>query len=225
MGTFKDTVDYLIKKRLIEYNQDQQYYTITKLGQAGAMSFLTVKEISFVLKNVNDLNPIEIAILMDPFENIHLAPYLIGFLENSLKTRVPTRLFTSSALELLDQASIKVQKLDKAAVELLIAWNKYFFNCDCDDSPYCNHGLINVNKLLISLRTRKASPEAIARIIEKDYGLYAFPGDILRWLESIIHKLEGIKKITSAVKIDISEKLAIIEGAIKDHDEVKEEKL
>lgn len=225
IGTFKDTVDYLINKRLIEYNQDQHYYTITKLGAAGAMSFLTVKEISFVLKNVNELNPIEIAILMDPFENIHLAPYLIGFLEKTLKTRVPTRLFTSSALELLDQASVKVQKLDKAAVELLITWNKYFFNCECDDSPYCNHGLINVNKLLITLRTRKASPEAIARIIEKDYGLYAFPGDILRWLESIIHKLEGIKKVTSAVKIDMSEKLAIIENAIQDPDEVTAEKL
>ena len=138
---------------------------------------------------------------------------------------MPTRLFTSSALELLDQASVKVQKLDKAAVELLIAWNRFFFNCDCEDRPYCNHGLINVNKLLINLRTQRASPEAIAKIIEKDYGLYAFPGDILRWLESIIHKLEGIKKITEAVKIDMSERLAIIEEAIQDPNKVTEEKL
>ncbi len=224
-GTFKDTTEYLLKRKLIELNQETATYSITKLGSAGAMSFLTVKEISFVLKNINELNPIEIAILMDPFENIHLAPYLIGFLEKALKTRVPTRLFTSSALDLLDQASIKVQKLDKAAVELLVAWNKYFFNCECEDSPYCNHGLINVNKLLINLRTKRASPEAIARIIEKDYGLYAFPGDILRWLESIIHKLEGIKKVTSAVKIDISEKLAVIEGAIQDPNSVTQETL
>ena len=224
-GTFKDTADFLVKKKLVEYNQENNQYSITKLGSAGAMSFLTVKEISFVLKNINELNPIEIAILMDPFENIHLSPYLIGFLEKTLKTRVPTRLFTSSALELLDQASVKVQKLDKVAVELLVAWNKYFFNCECEDSPYCNHGLINVNKLLISLRTKRGSPEAIARIIDKDYGLYAFPGDILRWLESIIHKLEGIKKVTSAVKIDMSEQLAIIEGAIQDPDQLTDEKI
>ena len=224
-GSFKDTADFLVKKKLVEYNQENNQYSITKLGSAGAMSFLTVKEISFVLKNINELNPIEIAILMDPFENIHLSPYLIGFLEKTLKTRVPTRLFTSSALELLDQASVKVQKLDKAAVELLVAWNKYFFNCECEDSPYCNHGLINVNKLLISLRTKRGSPEAIARIIDKDYGLYAFPGDILRWLESIIHKLEGIKKVTSAVKIDMSEQLAIIEGAIQDPDQLTDEKI
>ncbi len=224
-GTFKDTADYLVSKQLVSYNEENSTYAITKLGQAGAMSFLTVKEISFVLKNINSLLPIEIAILMDPFENIHLAPYLIGFLEKSLKTRVPTRLFTSSALELLDQASVKVQKLDKTVVELLIAWNKYFFNCNCEDRPYCNHGLINVDKLLITLRTRKGSPEAIAKIIEKEYGLYAFPGDILRWLESIVHKLEGIKKITSAVKIDVSEKLEVIESAIQDPDAINEQKL
>ena len=225
-GTFKDTVDYLLSKNLVQFDQSSDIYSVTKLGQAGAMSFLTVKEISFVLKNVNNnLNPIEIAILMDPFENVHLAPYLIGYLEKALKTRVPTRLFSSSALELLDQASVKVQKLDKAAVELLIAWNKYFFNCDCEDRPYCNHGLINVNKLFITLRMQKLSPEAIARVIEKEYGLYAFSGDILRWLESIIHKLEGIKKVTSAVKIDLSEKLAVLEEAIQDPDATTEEKL
>ena len=226
-GSFKDTAEYLTKKGLIQFNENEDSYNITKLGQAGAVSFLTVKEISFVLKKIkeSELNPIEIAIMMDPFENIHLSPYLVGYLEKSLKTRVPTRLFTSSALELLDQASIKVQKLDKAAIELLIMWNKHFFNCECDDRPYCDHGLINVNKLLVSLRTQRLSPEAIARVIDKDYGLYAFPGDILRWLESIIHKLEGIKKVTSAVKIDISEKLALIEEALQDPDKISIEKL
>jgi helicase len=225
-GTFEETAKYLVTKQLINFDKDNKTYGISKLGQAGAMSFLTVKEISFVLEKVdNNMNPIEIAILMEPFENIHLSPYLIGYLEKTLKSHVPTRLFTSSALELLDQASIKVQKLDKTAVEILIVWNKTFFNCECSDRPYCDHGLINVNRLLINLRVKKLSPEAIARVIEKDYGLYAFPGDILRWLESILHKLEGIKKVTAAVKIDISEKLAIIEDAIQDPDKHTEEKL
>jgi helicase len=204
-GNFDRSIDYLIKMGLVlEKNKDK--FEVTKLGHAGALSFLTVKEIKFVKKEMETKiprrNPIEIAIKMEPFEGIHLSPRLIGFLERTLKTKVTSRLFTSSALDLLDQASIKVQKLDPNVLKILMLWNQLFFNCDCKDRPYCDHGLININKLLIQLHLNKYNPGGITQYIDKKFGLYAYPGDILRWLESFLHRLEGIKKVVTALEIE-----------------------
>jgi helicase len=227
VGTFDDSVNYLMKNRLVVFKDNK--YIITELGRAGALSFLKVKDVLFVIKKLKTLQQIEIAILMEPFENIHLSSYLHSYLEKTLKNRISTRFFSSNVLDILDSASVKAQKLDKKSVNFLIQWSQEFFNCGCEDMPYCNHGLINVNKKLLDLRIRGNGPESITRILEKDYGLYAFSGDVLRWIESILYKLEGIKKISLAVNKKVSKEdeigLDIIEEAIQDPKQVSKEKL
>jgi len=154
---------------------------------------------------------------MEAFENIHLAPRLIGFMERALKTRISSRLFNSNALDLLDSASVKVGKLGKQVLDTLMRWNQIFFNCGCPDMPYCDHGVINVNKLLLQLRFNGYGPKAISSYIEKKFGLYAYPGDILRWLESLLHRLEGIQKITAALAdYEAENQINVIIGSLED---------
>ena len=214
-GTFEEARNFLQAKHLI-INQDSGY-KVSKLGRAGSRSFLTVSDIGYVQTQLKSHSALEIAILMEPFENIHLAPRLIGFMEKALKTRVSSRLFNSSALELLDSASVRVAKLDKHVLATLMQWSQLFFNCGCPDTPYCDHGVINVNKLLLQLRFNGYGPKAISSYIEKKFGLYAYPGDILRWLESLLHRLEGIQKITAALSDhDTENQVNLIIGSLED---------
>jgi len=170
---------------------------------------------------LNTHSPLEIAITMEPFENINLSARLTGFIERALKTRVGSRLFNSNALELLDSASVNVAKLDRNVLDLLMKWSQLFFNCGDEDSPYCDHGLQNINKLLLQLRLNGYGPNAIAQYIDKNFGFSAYPGDILRWLESLLHRLEGVNKIVSALDaVDTENQINIIIESIEDPDKV-----
>lgn len=202
-GSFEGVINYLLRLNFIEKIKDQDnWYMITSLGRASALSFLTVEETELVLNLLNKKDPIDIAILLEPFESIQLSSQLIGYLEQVLQTHIPSRLFNNSALELLDEASIKVEKLDPKVTTILTTWAKEFFNCNCKDRPYCDDGMININRKLLELRTFGNSPDRIAKIFDRYYSLNIYSGDLLRWLETILYKLEGIEKIATAVRKD-----------------------
>lgn len=221
VGTFEETALFLEKKGLTQRTGPDEWQ-VTSLGRAGALSFLTVDEVDFVQKRLPRTEPLDIAVLMEPFEGIHLAPYLMGFLEKALKTRVSSRLFSSNVLELLDSASVRVGKLDKQALNILVRWTQLFFNCEHKDKPYCDCGLVNVNKLLVQLRLEGYTPEAISNEIQRSYGLYAFPGDLMRWLESLLHRLEGIGKVAQAVRADAAEQVQQVTRQIQNPQPHKE---
>ncbi|HKZ40142.1 MAG TPA: DUF5814 domain-containing protein, partial [Candidatus Hodarchaeales archaeon] len=178
-----------------------QIVKITPLGQAGANSFLAIEEIQLVLDLLNNgRGPLDIAIMLDPLENIHLSPQIIGFLERGLGTRVKTRLFSSNVLELFHRTSGKLEKLDPKVVGILTGWYKQFFNCKCSDRPYCDCGMININRKLLEYRMDGNSPAIIAKRLSAEHNFSIFAGDALRWLESIIYKLEGVRSIAGASK-------------------------
>ncbi|MFW9930123.1 MAG: DUF5814 domain-containing protein, partial [Candidatus Thorarchaeota archaeon] len=211
-GDLHENLLYLKKLHLIDWKDHE--IEITKLGQAGALSFLTIEEMELVLDILEKRDFMEIAILLDPLENIHLTPKVVGYLERSLQTRVKTRLFNSNALDLVDKVSELVKKLDPKVMQILIKWFQDFFNCKCRDKPDCDCGKVNVNKKLLEYRLLGLSPNAIAKKLNNEYGLYIYPGDLLRWLESILYKLEGIEKIILALNHE-TEDIRIIIRAIQ----------
>ncbi|MHA2105252.1 MAG: DUF5814 domain-containing protein [Candidatus Hodarchaeales archaeon] len=196
-GSFNDVLIYLLRLKLLARKENQ--IIITDLGKAGAISFLTIDEINLVLNLNRQRDYIDIAILLDPLENIQISSRIVGMIERSLQTRVKTRLFNSNALDLIDKMGEVAEKLEPKAIQLLTKWFVELFNCKCKDKPDCDCGKVNVNKKLIEYRLMGLSPSAIAKRMDKEYGLYVYPGDLLRWLESVLYKLEGIQKIAKAL--------------------------
>jgi superfamily II helicase len=37
-------------------------------------------------------------------------------------------------------------------IEYIIKWTREIFNCDCKDSPYCECGRLNLERIILKLR-------------------------------------------------------------------------
>jgi helicase len=70
------------------------------------------------------------------------------------------------------------------------------------------------------------NPTGIAQLLRKDYELWAYPGDIYSWLDTLIHNLKAVQRISLVEgKTDMNEEIvsqiARIERPLEE--EVKDE--
>jgi superfamily II helicase len=94
-------------------------------------------------------------------------------------------------------------ELDDAARDDALAFVEDFLDCDCDSNPYCGHPERKFVSYLLELRADGFGPEAIVDAMGADYGLAAYPGDVLSFLDDSIRTL------------DAAESLAEVDGAVE----------
>ena len=175
-------------------------YKPTQLGQAIAKSFLNIE---ICLKIVNTLNKkeksvIEIALDLKPIKNIYLSKGVIADLAKNVNMRYRSNnLFSASVLSLMNAEYVKKRKsFSHEFIEFVSKWIKDIFNCNCKDSPYCDCGKLNLEKMILNLRARdNLTIEEIGDFFEEEYKIIIFKGDIIDYLENLIYSLESIKKI------------------------------
>ena len=73
-----------------------------------------------------------------------------------------------------------------------------FFSCDCGD-PFCEHPAQEFARLVLDLRMSGLSPRAISAHFGKEYDLLLYAGDVYSYLDQVVHKLEAIERIASAM--------------------------
>jgi superfamily II helicase len=61
--------------------------------------------------------------------------------------------------------------------------------------PYYDCPLLATNRKLIELRTAGLTPKRISRYMERHFYLKVYSGDLLRFFDNLIHRLQGIKRI------------------------------
>jgi helicase len=208
-----DALKYLVKRHMIRVRKGGVFPT--ELGKATTLSFLTPSEGFEVRKLLGKMNLLEIAINLEPFENVYLSSKLQSEVNTAFKTYMPTRLFSGVFSDLTDlrKPHSGASRLPHWVFELFTKWTSDFFNCGCKDFPECNHGKINVGKWIIERRHDGLNPTGIAKKLRSDYELWAYPGDIYSWLDTLIHNLQAVRRVaTIAGKTDISEE---IEGQIQ----------
>ena len=110
-------------------------------------------------------------------------------LGDQLGTRLPRGAFSGATLDLLFTGEI--DKLDDASRERVLDFAQAFLDCDCDANPYCGHPERKFVRYLLEARTDGLGPEAIVDSMEADYGLYAYPGDVLSFLDDAVRTLEA----------------------------------
>lgn len=172
---------------------------ITSYGKSIAMSFLKPFEADYIKKElVNEKSPLDIALELEPFDNIYLSARLHNHLTKILKLNFSTRLFADSTLDILTNGE-NIIKLDEFYQNAIINLQMDFLSCECKDSPFCYCIERNLSEFVVKQRLKKQDPMDITRKLLKKYQIHAYPGDIFSWLDSLVRMLDAIKRISFAL--------------------------
>ncbi|MHA1362361.1 MAG: DUF5814 domain-containing protein [Candidatus Freyarchaeota archaeon] len=176
--------------------------TVTPFGRAASVSFLSPSEAVYVRENI-DTDPLTLAIKLEPFESVYLSSRLQGELNRAYNTNFPTRFFSGAVLDIMDVSRTKKpRKLEKWVLNLFAKWTRSFFTCKCRDNPFCECGQVELARKMVELRLQGLNPSSMSTLLEKEYELYVYPGDILEWLNSLIHSLRAVGRIAETMGRD-----------------------
>jgi len=192
----ESTIDILLDHNLIA--EKTEFYP-TRYGVAVSTSFLNYEDAEYIRKNLKTISPLEMALTLEPFENVYLSSRVHKKLSKILKVNLSTRLFADSTLDIISSAE-NISKLDPALQEALINLQMEFFTCKCKDRPFCTCFQMELSHRIIKHRIQRKDPVDISRILLKNYQIHAYAGDLFSWMDSIIRQLEAVKRIARAFK-------------------------
>jgi superfamily II helicase len=115
-------------------------------------------------------------------------------LASQLETNIPKGAFKGATLDLLYTGD-GLAKLDDATRDRILDFAQDFLDCDCDNNPYCGHPERKFVKYLLELRAQGLGPDAIVDVMSDDYLLYAYPGDVLSFLDDAVRTLEAVESL------------------------------
>jgi superfamily II helicase len=116
-------------------------------------------------------------------------------LASQLETNIPKGAFKGATLDLLYTGD-GLAKLDDATRDRILDFAQDFLDCDCDNNPYCGHPERKFVKYLLELRAQGLGPDAIVDVMSDDYLLYAYPGDVLSFLDDAVRTLEAVESLS-----------------------------
>ena len=57
-------------------------------------------------------------------------------------------------------------------------------------------------KTVLETRFEGLLPREISEYFQEEFEIYLYPGDIFGWLDSMVHKLQAVRRIAQALKAD-----------------------
>lgn len=117
-------------------------------------------------------------------------------LASQLETSIPKSAFSGATLDLLFQGE-SLAKLDDATRDRVLDFAQDFLDCNCEGNPHCGCPEEKFIEYLLELRAEGLHPEAIVNVMTDDYMVYAYPGDVLSFLDDSIRKLEAIEELAA----------------------------
>ncbi len=224
-----DALKLLVKTHMIRVKEGGAHPT--ELGKATSLSFLKPREGLMVEKLARKMNVLDIAIKLEPFESVYFSSKLQAEINSAFKTFMPTRLFSGIFNDLTDvsRPNTGATRLPKWVFELFGKWTREFFNCGCRDYPECDHGLVSLGRWIVNTRKEGFNPTGISAKLHDKFELWAYPGDILSWLDTLIHNLQAVKRIAAVagktdLNVEIEGQIERIETPLKFNSESEEEK-
>ncbi|MFW9974685.1 MAG: DUF5814 domain-containing protein [Candidatus Thorarchaeota archaeon] len=215
-----EALKHLVRTYMVRVKEGGVYPT--DLGRATSLSFLTPSTGLEVMKLTSTYDVIDIAIMLEPFENIYLTAKLQEEINSAFRTHMPTRLFSGVFSEIGDASNPKtgVGRLPQWVFEVFSKWTITFFNCGCRDYPECDHGKVSLGRWLVEKRKEGLNPSGLAQKLHDDFELWAYPGDIFSWLDSLIHSLKAVQRIANVagktdLHVQIEDQIARIERPLE----------
>ncbi len=208
----------LRKGQLIEMKQEK--YQVTTLGRAIALSFFSVEEGLMIVKEIRRReNPLTVALRLEFFNNIYITDEIKKIFLEELKINLPNKFITGRIMGIAASSIKFKRRLRKFSwlSKTIALWQKLFFGCKCGNAPHCDCTILTLNQTLIQLRIEQGlTPKRISQYMERKFNLKVYAGDLLRFYDNLIHRLQGIQRITMTLKKyeisdDISELIHKIE--------------
>ncbi|MHA1298808.1 MAG: DUF5814 domain-containing protein [Candidatus Helarchaeota archaeon] len=207
----EENLDFILKylelKKLILVENEE--FEVTSLGRAVSLSFFTPEEAMLIIKELKaNYNPLKIAIISDYFENIYISEKIRNELTKIYKTNIPTRFFSSTLVDFANLLKKRKKKAPNWLLDIIKKWYFTFFDCECEDRPYCECQFLKSNLKIVDFRLEGLSPNEISHKMEKEFGLTVYAGDTFRFLDNLIYKLKGIGMIAENIGLkEVKEKI------------------
>ena len=119
-------------------------------------------------------------------------------ISRQMDRNMPRNIFHGAALDILYNTD-EIEKVDSATRDQLMGFVTDFLDCGCDDAPYCGCAERKFVRHVIELRRQGMSPSRIVESLEAEYGLYAYEGDILDFLDTTVRSLEAIEEVADTL--------------------------
>ncbi|WP_435180623.1 DUF5814 domain-containing protein [Halorussus sp. AFM4] len=113
---------------------------------------------------------------------------------SQLETNIPKGAFKGATLDVLFQGE-NLAQLDDTTQERVLDFAEDFLDCDCQSNPYCGCAEKKFMRYLLRLREQGLGPEAIVDVMTDDYMVYAYPGDVLSFLDDSVRTLEAVEEL------------------------------
>ncbi|MHC1632064.1 MAG: DUF5814 domain-containing protein [Methanotrichaceae archaeon] len=168
----------------------------TPLGKAAAAHFLNPEQVKTIREELRkDKTTLEIIAELEQFEDL----YLKAAERISIKLKMPIsqRALHGSVLDMINSEDLS--KLEPKDQEYLLNFAKDFTRCNCKESPYCGCPERKVSMKILELRAEGASPNEIIGEFGNSYGMYAYSGDLINYLDQVVRHLDAIEEIARIV--------------------------
>ena len=189
----------LINLDLIRRKKEGNYFA-SNIGRSIAKSFLTIQESLDIIEllKTNAKNITEISLDLKPLKNVYLAKGMVANLAKNVNMKyMSNNFFSASVLNLMNAEYVKKRKkFSRQFIKFVMRWMNDIFTCKCEEKPYCDCGRIELEKIILELRTEDHfSISEIRQYLENQYNLTVFKGDIIDYLNSLIYSFQSIKNI------------------------------
>lgn len=130
-----------------------------------------------------------------------------------LDVRFARAAFSGSTLDALYAG--KIDQLDDATRAKVVAFAEDFLDCACESNPYCGHPERKFIQYLLELRAAGFEPETMVDVMTDDYGVVAFPGDVLSFLDEAVRALDAIEAIAAVTgENEMVDRARAVRGAL-----------
>ncbi len=164
----------------------------TRLGAVAAAHFLSPEDVKLIAEELQrGKNPMEIAVALESFEDLYLK--FAERISVALRMQISQRALHGSFLDLLNSAELN--DLERKIQKQCLEFTKDFLRCTCRDAPYCSCAAQNISLKILDLRAEGKSPAEIIDEFSDRYGMYAYQGDLINFLDQIVRYLEAIESV------------------------------
>jgi len=115
-------------------------------------------------------------------------------LVSQIETSFPKGAFKGATMDILYQGK-GLSKLDDATRDRVLDFAEEFLDCDCEANPHCGCPERKFVRYLLELREQGLGPDAIVDVMGDEYMLYAYPGDVLSFLDDSVRTLEAAEAL------------------------------
>lgn len=189
--SLKSLLSRLQKKNFLTIKGDN--IALTKFGSIAAGHFLSVSK-AFLIRDavLSERRPVEIITNLGFFEAVYFK--YAAQISTALKINMPSRVFQGASMDIVLEGE-NLSRLEMKMQDQILNFAADFLTCGCKESPYCGCPERLFSEKIIDLRVDGYDPIQIVRYLEDKYGITAYPGDLLGYLDDAIRNLDAVERI------------------------------